>query len=71
MYKVGDRVKIKNLRQGINKYDLYITPDMEDMSGQTQTITKVEPFGNFTVYQITNSYRWFTDEEFVRSAIMV
>ena len=71
MYKVGDRVKIKNLRQGINKYDVYITPDMEDMSGQTQTITKVEPFGNFTVYQITNSYRWFTDEEFVRSAIMV
>ena len=68
---MGDRVRIKNLRQGINKYDVYITQDMEDMSGQTQTITKVEPFGNFTVYQITNSYRWFTDEEFVRSAIMV
>ena len=71
MYKVGDRVRIKNLRQGINKYDVYITPDMEDMSGQTQAITKVEPFGNFTVYQITNSYRWWTDEEFVRSAIMM
>ena len=75
MYKVGDRVKIKNLREGTNKYDVYITPDMEDMYGQIQTITKVEQhaFGdkNFTVYKITNSRRWWTDEEFVRSAIMV
>ena len=75
MYKVGDRVKIKNLREGTNKYDVYITPDMEDMYGQTQTITKVEQYAfrdeNFTVYKITNSQRWWTDEEFVRSAIMV
>ena len=72
MFKVGDHVKIKkNLRCGENKYRVYITPDMVDMSGQIQTITKVEPDKNFFVYKITNSPRWFTDEEFVCSAKMM
>ena len=69
MYKVGDRVKIKNLRRGRNKYGVYITQDMEDMSGQIQTITRAEP--DEKVYKITNSPRWWTDEEFVRSAKML
>ena len=72
MYKVGDRVKIKeNLRCGTNKYDVYITPDMENMSGQIQTITKAEPDRDFIAYQITNSQWWWTDEEFVCSAKMM
>ena len=71
MYKVGDRVRIKNIRRGRNKYDVYITPDMENMSGQTQIITKVEPVENFITYKITNSQRRWTDEEFVRSAKMM
>ena len=71
MYKVGDRVKIKNIKRGRNKYGVYITPDMENMSGQVQTITKVEPDTGFIAYKITNSEWWFTDEEFVCSAKMM
>lgn len=71
MYKVGDRVRIKNLRSGKNKYGVYITPDMANMSGQTQTITRVEPDEDFAAYKITNSQWWFTDEEFVCSAKMM
>lgn len=72
MLKVGDRVKIKeSLRCGRNKYGVYVTQDMEDMAGQTQTITEVEPDGNFTAYKITNSVWWFTDEEFLCSAKMM
>lgn len=71
MFKVGDRVKIKNLRRGRNKYGVYITPDMVNMSGQVQTITEVEPDGDFTAYKITNSKWWFTDEEFLCSAKMM
>lgn len=72
MFKVGDRVKIKkNLRCGTNKYNVYVTPDMVDMSGQIQTITKVEPDEKYTAYQITNSCWWFTEEEFVCSAKMM
>ena len=71
MFKVGDRVKIKNLRCGTNKYDVYVTPDMVNMSGQTQAITEVEPDGNFAAYKITNSKWWFTDEEFLCSAKMM
>lgn len=72
MYKVGDRVKIKkNLRCGTNKYNVYVTRDMVNMSGQIQTITKVEPDEDFFVYKITNSPWWFTDEEFVCSAKMM
>lgn len=71
MYKVGDRVKIKNLRRGRNKYGVYITPEMGRMSGQVQTITVVEPDGGFIAYKITNSQWWWTDEEFVQYAKMM
>lgn len=72
MYKVGDRVKIKkNLQRGRNKYNVYITPDMENMSGKTQIITKAEPDSNFTAYRITNSQWWWTDEEFEHSVRMM
>lgn len=71
MYKVGDRVKIKNIKRGRNKYGVYITPDMENMSGQVQTITKAEPDTGFIAYKVTNSSWWWTDEEFVSSAKMI
>ena len=71
MYKVGDRVRIKNLRCGRNKYGVYITQDMEDMSGQIQTITRAEPDTGFIAYRITNSPWWWTDEEFVCSVKMM
>lgn len=72
MFKVGDRVKIKKtLRSGRNKYGVYITPEMKDMAGQTQTITRVEPDGSFAAYKITNSQWWFTDEELVCFAKMM
>ena len=71
MYKVGDRVRIKNIRRGRNKYGVYITQDMEDMSGQIQAITKVEPDENFVAYHITNSPWWFTNEEFLCSVKMM
>lgn len=72
MFKVGDRVRIKeNLWCGRNKYGVRITPEMKDMAGQIQTITRVEPDENFTAYKITNSKWWFTDEELIRSAKMM
>lgn len=71
MYKVGDSVIIKNIRRGRNKYGVYITPDMENMSGETQTITVAEPDRGFIAYRITNSVWWWTDEEFLCSVKMM